>query len=210
MAVFKIKIKFRQNSRIMKNFKNAFGNDPITIKKTMKKAKTSIIKYWYNNVYEYFNARKGSSLPVTGQLGRALRVDTVDQTKLVLTMIELHNERTHYTVFDFPRMATMSGAMSFTPISFPSLGMGRDVNLDYGKLLRDGFSPSNQGRYDFVKDRKVRPGRHPGYDRTTRWVPWMNDFIPNARLIIAEYLLKELKKIGVNGNIPQWRVDIQI
>jgi hypothetical protein len=210
MAAFKI--KFKPNRRVINNFIKCFGQDPITINKVMKKSKVSIAKYWYNNVYEYFDARKSNSLPVTGQLGRSLRVENDGKTKLTLTMIEMHNDRTKYFVFDFPRMPTMSGAMNFTPFSMPGLGMGREMDLDYGKLLREGFGPSNKGYYDFTKDCKVMPngGRHPGYNRLTRWVPWMNDFLPMSRQILAEYMLRELKKIGVNGNIPQWRVDINI
>jgi len=206
------KIKFRPNRRIINNFIKCFGQDPIMINKVMKKSRSAIIKYWYNNVYEYFDARKSASLPVTGQLGRSLRVDLDGPTKLTLSMIEMHNERTKYFVFDFPRMPSMNGAMTFTPFSMPGLGMGREVDLDYGKLLREGFGPSNKGYYDFTKDCKVMPngGRHPGYNRYTRWVPWMNDFVPMARQILAEQMLKEMKKIGVNGNIPQWRVDINI
>ena len=206
------KIKFKPNRRVINNFIKCFGNDPIMINNVMKKARNGIIKYWYNNVYEYFDARKSASLPVTGQLGRSLRVDMEGKTKMSLSMVPMHNDRTKYFVFDFPRMPTMSGAMTFTPFSMPGLGMGREMDLDYGKLLREGFAPSNKGYYSFQHDCKVMPngGRHPGYNRYTRWVPWMNDFTPMARQILAEYMLREMKKIGVNGNIPQWRVDINI
>lgn len=204
------RIKFKPNRRVSRTFVGIFGKNPVTIKKAMNQSKSSIASYWYTNIYKYFNARESAGLSNTKQLGQSLRI-AIDGIKLSLSMIAIHNARTQFVKFDFPRMPTMSGALSFTPFSMPSMGMGRTYDLDYGKLMRDGFKPcSAGGHYDYTKDRKVKPGSHPGYDRNTRWVPWMKDFYVKSQDILADFMCKELKKIGINGRKPQWRVDIQI
>ena len=112
-------------------------------------------------------------------------------------MKPLHNDRTVYTKFRFTPFRMPSGKLSFAMPTF-SMGMGIKFDLDYGKLLRQGFSQSNNGRYDFTKDCKVKPGSHPGYNASSRWVPWKKLFDRETRKIIVRNMTNELKRAGVN------------
>lgn len=199
------RIKFRPNRKVSNSFVNCFGSNSPATKTVMEKARRSILKYWYNNVYKYFDARISHGLPITGQLGRSLRVNIVNGVshRIELFMVPLHNERTKVRTFTM-RMVMFKGAMEFRPFSLPSMGIGRVKDYDYGKLLREGFGPSNHGSYDFTKDCKNRTGYHGGYDANTRWVPWMNNFIPATKGILADYMMKELKKMGIKPGVKPW------
>jgi len=48
-------------------------------------------------------------------------------------------------------------------------------DVDYGKLLREGFG-SSQGRYVPEIDVRIRTGSHPGYNARTKWIPWKREF----------------------------------
>jgi len=203
------KITFRPNRRVSTQFVNFFKTNPPEMDKIMKKASSSVAKYWFSNVYKFFDARVSAGLPNTGQMGRSLRIETTG-ARMSLAMIPLHNARTKWIKFDMPRMNMFSGNIDFNIFSMPSMGIGRDMNTDYGKLMREGFKPSNNGRFDFSKDRKVKPGYHPGYDANTRWVPWMKDFKTATRGIVASYMIKALRKVGINANPPAWVPQIWI
>lgn len=46
---------------------------------------------------------------------------------------------------------------------------------EYGTYLRNGTGASS-GMYYPPFDRRIKKGYHPGYDKYTRWEPWMQDF----------------------------------
>ena len=92
-------------------------------------------------------------------------------------------------------MPSFSGNMKFTPFSFPGLGFGRQMDTDYGRLLREGFNGSPRA-YDPQKDCRIKTGYHPGYDKRTRWDPWMKTFITASKQIVADEMMKELQAAG--------------
>jgi hypothetical protein len=199
------RIKFRPNRKLKKLIDTNFNNS--SIQPMMKRVEDEILKYWKQNIYTYFDARLSLGYTNTGQMGDSLLVQTKG-TSINMFMLPIHNERTQWIKMDFPRMPSFSSKFSFSPISMPSAGMGRQMDIDYGKLMREGFSPS-PGAYDPSKDCRVRTGNHPGYDKTTRWDPWSKDFIGAVKQIVADEWMKELKAAGVSLVKP-WRVDIVI
>lgn len=203
------KLKFKPNRSVSKTFIDCFGKTPVLQQKVMEKAKSSIAKYWMSNIYKFFDARISSGLRNTGNLGRSLRID-IDVNKIRMSMIELHNERTKFVFFAPMKMKMFAGGMNFQPFTMPSFGIGRSIDTDYGKLLREGVAPSNNGRYNPEKDCKNRFGYHPGYNPQTRWVPWMDDFQRAAKGILASNMLKALSKMGIKPKTNKWRVDIVI
>lgn len=202
------KLKFKPNRSVSKTFIDCFGKTPVLQEKVMDKAKSSIAKYWMNNIYKFFDARESLGLLNTGQLGRSLRI-TIDTNKLRMSMVPLHNERTKFIYFAPMKMKMFAGGMDFQPFTMPSLGIGRSIDTDYGRLLREGFAPSSNGRYNPDKDCKNRFGYHPGYNADTRWTPWMKDFGTASKNILASHMLKALSKAGIKPKTV-WRVDIQI
>lgn len=210
MGVTVIRLKWKPNKSVSRQFNKIFkGNQP-AINEVMEKAEAQIQEYWKDNVYSYFDARAKAGLPNTGQLGRSLRIK-VSGTKLQFFMVPMHNDRTKKVEFDF-RIPMFSGKMSFKAFVMPSMGVGRIKDYDYGELLRNGFSASNSGAYSYEKDCKVgvyTGGYHPGYDAKTRWVPWYEDFSGEARQILADLMIEKLKAAGATIK-GQWRVDIVI
>lgn len=209
--MFKIKVKL--NRKVSTPFFKFFGkNNPDEMNKIMKKASTSIAKYWYSNIYKFFDARASACLPNTGQLGRSLRTE-VSNGRMQLFMVPIHNARTKWVKFDMPRLNMFSGNLDISFSVMPSLAIGRDMNTDYGKLMREGFKPSNHGSFSYAEDRKINiksGGYHPGYNANTRWVPWMDDFGRAYKGIIASYMIKALRKGGINVNPPAWVPQIWI
>lgn len=204
-----IRIKWIPNRQVSRNFKSLFEGDQPAIQEVMEKAEADIQTYWKNNIYSYFDARAKAGLPNTGQLGRSLRIKIIKH-RLEFYMVPMHNDRTTKVVFDFPRMPTFSGKMSFRPFAMPSMGIGRVKDYDYGELLRNGFSASSEGGYSYERDCKIRPGIHPGYDANTRWVPWYNDFSGTAKQILADLMIEKIKSSGIVEKVRPWKVDINI
>jgi hypothetical protein len=203
-AVFRL--QWKPNRMVVNQFKKVFAGNHQAVTDVMQRAESDIYNYWKNNVYTYFNARESAGLYNTGQLGRSLLIK-IRGTRMEFYMIPMHNPRTKVTTFF--RMPTMSGAMSFGGLSMPSMGMGITKDYDYGDLLRNGFGPSNQGRYSYKYDCKINPGSHPGYDAATRWIPWKENFGGTAKQMLADMMMDEIEKAGVTPK-GRWKVDIYI
>jgi len=191
-----IRLRFTPNRRMMGTFSRLVKND-IERLGVLARSRQSILKFWETHVYDYFNARTSHGLPNTGQLGKSLRIEVTKKTNtLNFFMVPIHNIRTQFKTFSFGQFRMPSyDKFRFSLPSF-SLGIGRNHDTDYGELLRNGFSSSTNGRYDFTKDCKVKPGVHPGYDKTTRWTPWKRRFDSMARQIIVRNIKNELSRLG--------------
>jgi len=202
-----VRIRFKPNRKLASLIKNNFLGPQVTVVDLMERAEENIKDFWEEYIYDFFDARIKLGYTNTGQLGRSLRVK-IRGTQMELSMAPLHNDRTKRIVMDFPRMQMFSGNMDFTPFSMPGFGMGRQLDTDYGELLRKGFKGS-PGKYDPVKDRRMTYGYHPGYNANTRWVPWHKFFVRNAKQMLADEMMTELQRAGISL-IKPWRVDINI
>lgn len=193
-----IRLRFKPNRRVMRAFTHVVKND-IERLGVLSRARQSILLFWETHIYDFFNARVSHGLPNTGQLGKSLRIEvSKGGNTLNFFMVPLHNTRTAYKTFSFGQFKMPSyDKFKFQLPSF-SVGLGRNHDTDYGKLLREGFSASHNGYYDFRRDCKIKPGYHPGYDATTRWIPWKRLFDRTARKIIVRSITNELSRLGVN------------
>jgi len=156
----------------------------------MERAEKDIQNYWKMNVYDYFNARASAGLSNTGQLGRSLQIK-IRVTGMEFFMVPMHNPRTKSWVFQNANYVWRNVILSFLNAA---MGMGFERDYDYGDLLRNGFGSSPRGRYSYKYDCKIEPGFHPGYDASTRWVPWMEDFGGTAKQILRHMMMDELEK----------------
>lgn len=199
------RIKFKPNRKLRKLMHQTLT--PQQIEHAMDQVEDDIRSYWKNNIYDYFDARVKLGYANTGQMGDSLYIQR-NGTYFTMFMMPIHNARTQWVKFDIPKMPTFSGELTFSGFSMPGMGFGRQLDTDYGRLMREGFNGS-QGAYDPKKDCRVKTGWHPGYDKTTRWDPWIGDFIPAAKQIVADEWMRELKAAGVQI-IKPWRVDIHI
>jgi hypothetical protein len=195
----KIRLTFKPNRRVMKIFSTLINNDIERIG-VLSSASSEIKDFWKIHIYDFFNARLSHGLSTTGQLGKSLQVKiNKSASTLNFFMTPIHNIRTKVMLpprvvqFRMPNVDNFRFALP----SF-SFGFGRIIDYDYGKLMREGFSSSNNGRYDFTRDCKVKPGIHPGYDKNTRWDPWKKVFDKTAKEILVKHLVNELAKNGIH------------
>lgn len=202
-----VRIRFKPNRKLARLLKLAYPGPRQEIVDVMQRAENDIKTFWTQHIYDYFDARVKLGYSNTGQLGTSLRIKTVGNL-MQMSMIPLHNARTKRIIMDFPRMKMFSGNMTFVPFSMPSFGMGRQVDTDYGELLRKGFKGS-PGGYNPARDCRTTYGYHPGYNSNTRWVPWHKYFVTNAKQMLADEMMKSLQKAGWTL-IKPWRVDIEI
>jgi len=202
-----VRIRFKPNRKLAQALRVTFPGPRQVIVDVMKRAEDDIKRFWSEHIYDYFDARIKMGYTNTGQLGNSLRIKSRGHL-MEMSMVPLHNDRTKRIIIDFPRMQMFSGTMSFKPFSMPGFGMGRQVDTDYGELLRKGFKGS-PGGYDPVRDHRTTYGYHPGYDANTRWVPWHKYFVTNSKQILADKMMEELVKAGWTP-IKPWRVDINI
>jgi hypothetical protein len=78
-------------------------------------------------------------------------------------------------------------------IEFSMAKIYSDGGTEYGHYLREGTGPS-LGAYSFRFDRRIARGIHGGYDASTRWTPWMNDY----RSYIQRIAVRDFRQIIVN------------
>lgn len=92
--------------------------------------------YWKSNVYNHMNKRISMGLPVSGELGRALRIK-YDPSKMTISF-------------------------SIAPISRGSTGISGGATDNYIPYLKKGIPPDNSGMYLRRLDRRIKKGGHPG------------------------------------------------
>lgn len=140
------------------------------------------LKYWENNIYKVFNKRRRLELPLTGQLGKSLKIAYSQPSQ----SISFSMKHLRHTGAD---------------------GESGGKTADYGRYLRGKSEFGGQGTYvQWLYNRKT--GERKLFDKkikrgTTRrvnpqyWARWMAMFKPRVRTYAKE-MIEKIYKDGVD------------
>lgn len=126
------------------------------------------------------------------------RLPSSQQTKMVYDQIGMDCKKywknNIYSYFDARISMGLDNTGQLGKSLHSSIGRNRIVfsmgkifsrsGIEYGRYLRQGTGMS-VGRYWPPYDRRLKTGVHPGYDKTTRWDPWISNFRTETRRIAS-------------------------
>lgn len=181
----------------------------LNIKKEMAQIEGIVKESWERHVNKTYIVRKSLGFDTTGQLAKCLRA-IVRENSISFYMAPIYHvtQTTMYAGVSNNK-DTDKAFNQMLPKGLKMKNMGSTTNVyEYGQHIRNGFGPSQAGRYDPCVDKKIfvvapdpetgQVGTHPGVSKQKFFVPMMTsinkEVQPKIRQLLADGVSRSIRR----------------